>query len=99
MNEAPESHRRIQGEMRGLSLLSGGHQRDAEAVPTEAKPKASTLLQAGELESYLQSHPLSARRIQGEVSNLSLLGQPRRAPQGVKPAAQLLLDRGELERY
>jgi len=89
--EHPQSSRRVQGEMMGVSLLSGGHKVKSERIP------AMQLLERGEMSSYIDDNPQSSRRIQDEMKGVSLLAPGKKMCGGVP--AKLLLDQGDLSRY
>jgi len=73
LEERPESARRIQNEMSGVSLLRPGQKDNTVSSPSGVP--ASLLLEKGNdaLGQYLEERPESARRIQNEMSGVSLL--------------------------
>ena len=67
MDDNPQSHRRIQEELRDYDLLAGGKPR-RDRLP-RGMP-VDLLLERGELEQYMNEAPESHRRIQGEMRGL-----------------------------
>jgi len=71
----PKSTRRVQDEMRGVSVL-GNQAGEVPPVFRSGTPTSAILQQGGAqgLEEYMSHNPQSARRIQDEMRGVSLLG-------------------------
>ena len=87
------------GELASPSESSQGDTAAASEWLSRQKPNAEALLDEGGpqgLETYLQQHPNSARRIQGELRGQTLLGRAASPPttRANKPTAEEILDRG-----
>ena len=66
------------------------------------KTLARVLLESGQLEKYLEQHPQSARRIQEEMMDVSMLSSPDEGASrqnAAKTPARVLLESGQLEKY
>merc|ERR1711871_1732565 len=84
LEDHPQSARRVQEEMMQVSILGGGDEAAGPApasavgsggtTAVETGIPARLLLERGTLKRYLEDHPQSARRVQEEMMQVSILG-------------------------